>query len=144
MKKKYFLIFLIALILFTLTGCNKDTKTKLIENEDYTINGEFTGKYIDITKRGYYIDTLNQPDAPYFYIICMGEKNTGGYSLKIKEVNKINKKTEIIVEEIIPTKNDVVTEAFTHPTITVVFPKYQENIIIKNTKGEEFTKLKDY
>ena len=104
MKKKYFLMSLVILCLFVFTGCNNNNKTKLVENTDYFIRGEFTSKYLDITKRGYYIDTLNQRNAPYFYIICMGEKNTGGYSLKVKEVNKVDEKTEIIVEEIVPTK----------------------------------------
>ena len=68
----------------------------------------------------------------------------GGYGLKIKEVNKNDNKTEIIVEEIVPGKDDVVTMAFTYPTIVVEFPKYQEDIVIKNTDGVEFEKLKDY
>ena len=71
----------------------------------------------------------------------MGQKNTGGYSLKVKEVNSIDGKTEIIVEEIIPDKGDTVTMAITNPTIIVEFSKYQENIIIKNTKGQIFEKL---
>jgi hypothetical protein len=120
------------------TGCSK---TELKEGIDFNVNGEFTGKYLDITKRGYYIDTFNYPEAPYLYIICMGEKNTGGYSLKIKEVNRDNETTEIIVEEIEPKKDEIVTMAFTYPTIVVEFPKYQENIVIKNTKGEIFNEL---
>ena len=103
--------------------------------------GEFKGKYLDLTKRGYYVSTQKRPDAPYIYIICMGEKNTGGYSLKVKEVNKVDDKTEIIVEEIEPKKNETTTMAFTYPTIVVEFPQEQENIIIKNTEGKEFTKL---
>lgn len=144
MKKKYFCLLLTTLCLFVFIGCNKIKKVKLVENTDYFVKGEFTGKYLDITKRGYYISTFNQPNAPYFYIICMGEKNTGGYSLEIKEVNKIGEEIEIIVEEISPTKNSTVTMAVTYPTIIVEFSKYQDNIIIKNTKGEEFTKLYDY
>lgn len=135
---------LVILCLFAFTGCNNSNKTKLVENTDYFIKGEFNGQYLDITKRGYYIDTLNQPNAPYLYIICMGEKSTGGYSLKVKEVNKVDDKTEIIVEEIVPDKDAIVTMAHTSPIIIVEFPKYQENIVIKNTKGEEFTELKDY
>ena len=69
----------------------------------------------------------------------MGKKDTKGYSLKIKEVNKVDEKTEIIVEEVTSTKNTELS-----PTIVVEFPNYQDGIIIKNTKGEEFTELKDY
>ena len=70
MKNKCFLLLIVVLCLFVFSGCNKNDKSKLTEGVDYKINGEFTGQYLDISKRGYYIDTLNQPDAPYFYIIC--------------------------------------------------------------------------
>ena len=141
MKNKHILILVVVLCLLVFTGCNRNDKTKLRDGVDYKINGEFTGKYLDISKRGYYIDTLNQPNAPYLYIICMGQKNTGGYSLTVKEVNSIDGKTEIIVEEITPDKGDMVTTAITNPTIIVEFSKYQENIIIKNTEGQIFEKL---
>ena len=141
MKRKICLIVLIVLCAFLFVGCSKDGKERLVENKDYYVNGEFTGKYLDLTKRGYYIDTLNQIDAPYFYIICMGEKSTGGYSIKIKEVNKVGDTTEVIVEEIEPKEGSIVTMAFTYPTVMIEFPEYQDNIVIKNTKGEEFKYL---
>lgn len=141
MKRKYFFMLLIISCLFIFTGCSKSNKIKLVEGTDFYVRGEFTGKYLDITKRGYYIETLNQPDAPYLYIVCMGEKNTGGYNLKVKEVNIIDGKTEIMVEEIAPREDEMVSMAFTYPTVIVEFPKYQENIIIKNTKNEVFDKL---
>ena len=141
MKNKSFLILIVVLCLFVFSGCNKNDKSKLTEGVDYKINGEFTGQYLDISKRGYYIDTLNQPNAPYFYVICMGQKSTGGYSLKIKEVKDVDGKIEIIVEEIVPDESDMVTMAITTPTIIVEFSKYQENIIIKNTEGQIFEKL---
>ena len=144
MKRKYLLMLFAIISIFVITGCEKENIIKLVENKDYVVKGEFTGKYLDVKKRGYYIDTLNQPDAPYYYIICMGEKNTGGYSLKIKEVDKIDDKVEIIVEEISPGKDDIVTMAFTTPTIVVEFPESQKNITIKNTNNEEFSLLKDY
>ena len=143
MKTKYILL-LVVLSLFVFVGCNKENKNSSIilsEGTDYNVKGEFTGNYLDISKRGYYVDTLNQPDAPYLYIICMGEKNTGGYDLKVKEVRKSGEKVEVIVEEITPAEGDIVTMAFTSPTVTVEFPKYQENIIIKNTSGDIFNKL---
>ena len=122
----------------------KIEEVMLVENTDYFIKGEFKGQYLDITKRGYYIDSLNEVNAPYYYIICMGEKPTGGYSLEISEVKKINGKVEIIVKEISPSADATVTQALTYPTIIVEFPKQQENIVIKSTDGVEFPLLKDY
>ena len=145
MKRKYLLIVLLIILgVFIFTGCEKKEKTKLIENKDYFVRGSFTGQYLDIKKRGYYIDTYNEVGAPYLYIICMGEQSSGGYSLEIKEVNRIDNKTEIIVKEIVPSKHETVTTWFTSPTIIVEFPNYQEDITIKNTIGEEFNELKGY
>ena len=144
MKRIILIILFLILGLFTFSGCRQNSKIKLIENEDYFVRGEFTGKYLDLTKRGYYIDSYNQPNAPYLYIICMGVKNTGGYHLKIKKVQRDGEKTEILVEEIEPDKDSIVTTALTYPTIIVEFPEYVENIVIKNTVGEEYSKLKDY
>lgn len=144
MKKIIINLVLISVCILTITGCYNSNKTKLVENVDYFVRGKFKGNYLDISKRGYYVDSLNQDDAPYYYIICSGKKNSGGYTLKIKEVSKNNNQTEIIVEEIAPSKSEIVTMAITYPTIIVEFPEYQNNIVIKNTKGELFSKLKDY
>ena len=48
------------------------------------------------SERGYYVDTLNQPNAPYYYIISMGEQNTGGYSIKITDVKTWSMDGEIV------------------------------------------------
>ena len=144
MKKNLFLLFIVFLCLFIFTGCKKDEKIWFTENKDYFIRRNVNGRYLNITKRGYYIDTVKQFNTSYFYIICMGEKSTGGYGLSVKEVTKTGDKTEIIVEEVVPAKGSKVTMAFTYPTIIVEFPKYQKNIVIKNTEGEIFTELKDY
>ncbi len=141
MKRNIFKIIIIIFCVFIFTGCNKEKEAKLEQGKDYFVRDEFSGKYLDLTKRGYYIDSFKQLDSPYFYIICMGEKNTGGYSLKVKEVSKVGNQTEIIVEEIVPDKGAIVTMAFTYPTIVVEFPKNQENIVIKNTEGKVFDKL---
>ena len=143
MKRKFLLIIMLFVCLFGFTGCKKETQgTPLKENTDYSIKGEYKGNSFNLAKRGYYIDTTNKPDAPYQYIICMGQMSSGGYALKIKEVNREDNKTEVIVEEIEPGENEIVTMAETTPTIVVEFPKSQDNIVIKNTKGEEFKLLK--
>ena len=145
MKKTIFFSILIIMLCFIITGCKKENnkKEKLVENIDYTVR-RYNGSYLDLSERGYYIDTLNEPDAPYLYIICMGRKYTGGYSLKIKEVYKIGDKTEVIVNENIPPEESIVTQVITYPTIVIEFPKAQENIVIKNTEGVEFPQLSDY
>jgi hypothetical protein len=147
--KRYCLVLFLVLSLFVFVGCTKEEEkvdsTKLVENKDYYVRGEHNVKYLDLTKRGYYIDTLNEPNAPYFYIICMGEKSTGGYSLEVKEVYRTDDgETVVIVDEKSPGKDDIVTQAFTYPTLMIEFPSYQEKITIKNMDGVKFEQLKDY
>ena len=113
-----------------------------ISGIDYKIsnNNEYENK--KFLKRGFFIDTLNQPNSPYWYIITMGEKSTGGYSIKIVNV-KIdkNKNVEVIVRETEPPKNRTVTTAFTYPTCCLELSERAETIVIKNTKGETYKKL---
>jgi len=118
-----------------------NVSTQLVENVDYIIDKEYPVDNFDLLKRGYYIDSLDEPNAPYYYIICMGTKSSSGYDIKVKEINKKNNLTEIIVEEISPEGIALVMPAFTYPKVVVKFPEYQENISIKNTKGEEYTNL---
>ena len=149
MKRKYILVLLLFLSLFVFVGCNKDEievdGTKLVENKDYYVRGEHNVKYLDLSKRGYYIDSLNEPNAPYFYIICMGEQNTDGYWLEVKGVYRTDdNETVVVVKENTPGEKDVVGQVITYPTLMIEFPTYQEKITIKNTKGIEFEQLKDY
>ena len=141
MKRNVLKLLIVVLCVFAFTGCNKEQKVNFEEGKDYFIRGDFSGAYFNLAKRGYYIDTYNQTDNSYFYIICMGEKNTGGYSLKIKDVKKDDNHTEVIVEELVPGKDAIVTMAFTYPTIVIEFTESQDNIVIKNTEGIEFDKL---
>ena len=142
MKKKYLILPVLLLCMLFLVGCNKGgDKATLTENTDYTIDNTYPVNNMDLTKRGYYIDSLNEPDAPYFYIISLGNKSVEMYTLKIKEVTRVNDKTEIVVEEVAPTQEQMAQEGFKYQAIVVKFPKYQENITIKNTTGEEYKLL---
>ena len=67
MKRKYGLVLFLVLSLFVFAGCTKEeekvSRTTLVENKDYYVRGEHNVKYLDLTKRGYYIDTLDEPDV---------------------------------------------------------------------------------
>lgn len=59
-------------------------------------------------------------DKGYYYVvICMGEKRTGGYSIKVKDVIIDGRKVEIHVETSGPQPGEAVTQAFTYPSVTV-------------------------
>ena len=48
MKRKLIIVSLLVLSVFIIVGCSNN-KTKLVEKTDYKINGEFKGKYLDLT-----------------------------------------------------------------------------------------------
>lgn len=146
-------IIMLTLLLMVITGCNvkdvkepikKDTKFEekgTIDNISYEVldNCNFSNNY-DKEKRkkiGYFIDTLNQPNAPYYYIIQAGEKPTGGYDINIVDLKKENDKFVVTVKETSPNPGQIVTEAFTYPKCCIRFNK-SVDVQIKNTNGDIF------
>lgn len=97
------------------------------------------------SERGYYVDTLNQPNAPYYYIISMGEQNTGGYSIKITDV-KIdeNNNVNVTVKEKEPKQGEVTTMGFTCPTCELELSEEPNSITIKDTNGNEYERKNRY
>lgn len=95
--------------------------------------GDYNSVY---SQRGIYYDTPNS------FIIAMGTKNNGGYSINIEEVHiDNNENVEIIVKEEKPEEGMTVTMAITYPTCKITFSKYPKSIIVKNTKGEIFKNI---
>ena len=89
-------------------------------------------------ERGYYVDTLDEPNAPYFIVICSGEKNTGGYGIKITDLGFQDDKFLITVEETSPAEGDVVTQAFTCPFCVLKLDKMPARFLVINTNGQVF------
>ena len=91
-------------------------------------------------QRGYCIDIVG---GKYRYTICSGECHTGGYGIKITDLNGLDCGTVIVtVEETAPAPDETVTEAFTYPNCTIIFShEPSDGIKIKNTAGVEFESL---
>lgn len=115
---------------------------KVTEPLTYKIYDDENGQSFDYSKRGYYVNTFKMPDSPWFYIISMGEKSSGGYSIKVNEVN-IDKdnNVEVIVKETSPKSGETVTTVLTYPTVCIEFNKKPTTIKIVNTDGEVFKAL---
>jgi hypothetical protein len=60
----------------------------------------------------------------------LGEKTTGGYDIDVDKVKFSSTSSEVILKEIVPEKNAMVTMVVTSPYIFVTFPK-NKSIIIK-------------
>lgn len=108
----------------------------------YSIDNNTSNSDSKYSERGVYYDTLNQPNAPHYYTIAMGEKNTGGYSINIENVNiDTEGNVEVIVEETNPDADSIVTMAFTYPTCMVTLDKLPSSITVKNTEGKIFKNI---
>ena len=101
---------------------------------------EYNTKY---KNKGYYIN--KQSDDKILITIALGTKNTGGYSVELDRIYTDNKGTTYIyVKEISPNNGDVVTQAFTYPTIELELNKMPTNIkVINNTTHEVYNELKN-
>lgn len=88
-------------------------------------------------QRGYCIDFV---DNKYRYIICSGERSTGGYGIKVTGLDCLDCGTVIVtVEETAPAQDETVTEAFTYPSCTITFShEPPDGIIIKSLSGADF------
>lgn len=107
----------------------------------YKINYE-SGYYCQSEERGYFVDTLNQPDAPYFYFIYSGPKSTGGYSIEVVDITiDEDGKAVITVKENDPAPDATVTEAITYPMVEVSFFPYPSEVKIFDVDGYEYMQL---
>jgi hypothetical protein len=140
MKKTGMILVSIGLISGLFSACNT---TKNISQLTYSIDNNYNSYEDDsyenhsYKERGVYIG-----DEPFSYIIAMGSRNSGGYSIKITEINiDENNNVEVIVEEREPSAGEGVTMAFTYPICKVVFNGKPSGISVKNTEGEEFDNI---
>ncbi|KYC45755.1 MAG: hypothetical protein APG12_00610 [Candidatus Methanofastidiosum methylothiophilum] len=107
----------------------------LIEKNNYIINNEsewqsFWNKF---NKNNLETQAISIDFTKYTVIaVAMGEKNTGGYSIKIKKVLEYSDKVEVIIEEKPPSKEDMVTMALTQPYDIVYIPKTSKSILFRN------------
>lgn len=108
-------------------GGKKEKSNIIIKNyEDFNaliselnINEDQFGKLLNID--------LEKNDL----LVCfLGEKTTGGYDIAIDKVKFTPTSSEVILKEIIPEKNAMVTMALTAPYIFVTLPK-NKTILIK-------------
>jgi hypothetical protein len=64
-------------------------------------------------------------------LVCfLGEKTTGGYDIDVENVKFSPTNAEVILKEMVPEKNAMVTMSFTSPYMFVTLPK-NKTIIIK-------------
>ncbi|MBE5935492.1 MAG: protease complex subunit PrcB family protein [Lachnospiraceae bacterium] len=94
------------------------------------------------SQRGYLMDTENRPDAPYYFYICSGVKSSAGNKIEVVDI-KIDKSknVKITVKETKPAVGEVSAMVMTYPCVLVTLQTYPNDIVIRNTEGEEFKRL---
>ena len=89
--------------------------------------------------RGWFLETADGTNE-CIIVICSGKKSTGGYSIKIVDIDYVENDDliNITVKEDSPEGNTV-TEAFTWPTCYIYFSARPKNVKVVNIDGEELT-----
>lgn len=77
-------------------------------------------------------------DGSFIVAIFAGQKNTGGYGIKVTSVEDIEGTTKITVQETEPKEGDIVTQAITYPSTVIKLKGIAENFVVVNQKGERF------
>ena len=116
-------------IIYEILDKEKEVQYK-VTNTDY-----YNSNYVD---KGYYVDTK---DNKTIVTVTSGQHSTGGYDIKVVKVSIKDKKAYIYVDEISPNPKDIVTEAFTYPTITIEFDNILDEIFVANVNtNQEYEK----
>ena len=91
---------------------------------------------------GYYLDSLDEPNAPFFFFITSGKQKTGGYDVIVTglEVDE-NDHMTITVAFVSPAPDDVVTQEITYPMTQVTVDHYPAELTIKTIDGTELERL---
>lgn len=117
-----------------------DKKEKQTNKLTYEINNK-RSNLSEYSKKGYYINT--ESETTYTYIISMGQKSSGGYSIKITDVDiDENNNVNVTVKESTPSGDDMVTMALTYPTCELKLNGEPNSITIRDINGNEYEQIK--
>ena len=113
------------------------TATGYVGDYKYILDGtEENGPDYD---RGWFLETADGTNE-CIIVICSGKKSTGGYSIKIVDMDYEDNDdlVTITVNEASP-EGATVTDAFTWPTCYVYLSAKPKNVKVVNTDGNELT-----
>ena len=131
------IVLLIIVFVLLLVNSSKKENISIMTNK---INYEIidNNKYGRMHMRGFYIENDNDGID---VIIGMGSKNTGGYSITLDKMVMEDDELVIYVNESSPKPTDIVTQAFTYPTLKVKVLNSTDKIKVVNQIGIPFKRL---
>ena len=162
--RKIIITLFLSLMILTLVSCNSNTISEdnsppAIENNNgnkgITVNtisfeeisdeklSEDIKSFIEENKsnKGYSYFT-NSENGEITLVVFQGEKSTGGYDVEVLRIEDNEGKTNVLVKEIEPSKDSLVTMAITYPYTVVKFSGTTDDFYVENTKGEVFEEIK--
>lgn len=156
---KIFFILLITILSFFIAGCGntgvqisekkKDipvvkTSEKVYEIRDLSTLPEQAVEIIQPLKkkRGFFVlKHYSENREKSLVLIFSGEKRTGGYGITVEASIEYNDELVILIEEIIPGPDDMVTQALTYPRIALEVKDKYKNYRVRTVYEEEFRNL---
>lgn len=87
-------------------------------------------------EKGYIIDSLEEPDSPFFIVITSGPETAAGATIKIVDIGEENGTVKIVVEEN-AAKGEDFDDVYS-PFCVVKFDRLPGSLEIRNTNGEVF------
>ncbi|MBR2294824.1 MAG: hypothetical protein IJ869_03585 [Clostridiales bacterium] len=89
--------------------------------------------------RGYYIDTLDQPDSPYFIVVSAGIPEREGGELTITDLGMQDSTLVIVVEE--KEATGAKTDELDCPCAVLEVDHMPSDLVVVSTTGEQFESL---
>lgn len=136
-----------VLLALGMTGCNKASNTPQVPLQPEIAPEGQVGKYSYSVEKnsgyfqksetaGYYVDTLDQPNAPYFVVITSGKKRTSGYGIEVTgiDLDEADNMT-ITVQFTEPDPKEKVSRETTYPYTMVYLDRLPSGVTVETTDG---------
>ena len=146
MFKKYAIcLIMVCVLVMGLAGCAKKQAPQPAP-VSVAPQGDVGGIHYSVTENasyfrksktaGYYIDTLDEPNAPYFVFITSGEKKTSGYNVVVTGIDvDANSDVKITVQFTEPESKANVTKGKTYPVTQVTLDQMPGDVTVELTDG---------
>jgi hypothetical protein len=124
---------------------NKLNPYVLNEKEENTVFDGFQKEIESLkTQEGYYVfdnEKYGIKDSNVYVLISLGQRNTGGYGLKVISAEDNEGISAITIEETKPAPDMMVAQVITYPYVIVRFSQGTPNVTVETTNGVQFNPL---
>ena len=102
--------------------------------------GSYTKR--DLTNRGYYIDTVNDVNPPYWYLITVGKKPNGCYGMKVDNIRANSNNINITISTTEADPYQACSQAIVYPYLCVKLENQgNKNVIIEERIDDDLIEV---